>query len=102
MKPIVPLALLMALTACPVVAQDNPASRPLTTQPPAGSYQGYLNSPSNPEQQQTAEVPSEPKSKPLHPGTLRKFNSNSGYGPEVEFETERRQQQQQQMQGRTR
>ncbi|HTH16474.1 MAG TPA: hypothetical protein VL974_07465 [Magnetospirillum sp.] len=92
MKPMIPLAMLLALAACPVVARDyNSPSQPQTTEPPAGSYKGYDESRDLPLSQQTAEVPSYPRGAHPHPGTLERLNSNSGYGPEVEFEAERRQ-----------
>lgn len=75
---------------------DDRVDPSLRAEPPAGAYQGYFESRDLP--QQTAEVPSEPEAAKPHPGTLKKFNSNSGYGPEVEFEVERREAQQKKMQ----
>jgi hypothetical protein len=52
-------------------------------------------------QQQQAEVPQERQADKPHPGTLRKFNTNRGGGPEVEFETQaQREAEQQQRMGR--
>lgn len=92
-------ATLALMGAGPVLAQTAPGQPESPTppseraQPPAGAYQGYFESR---EPEQTAEVPSEPAQRRPHPGTLKKFNSNSGYGPEVEFEVERREAQQKQ------
>lgn len=75
--------------------QSNDLTQPsLREQPPAGAYQGYWESRDRPPEQ-TAEVPSVPEQRHQHPGTLKKFNSNSGYGPEVQFDVDRREAQQQ-------
>ena len=71
------------IVSAPAFAQVN---QPPTSPKPGGSYEGYQQS--QPGGQQQAELPNErPVDKP-HPGTLRKFNSNRGGGPEVEFETQ--------------
>lgn len=66
---------------------DDTLDPSLRAEPPGGAYQGYLDSRDIPEQ--TAELPDEAEQS-VHPGTLKKFNSNSGYGPEVEFDQQRR------------
>lgn len=90
MKQAFVFAVIAALTALPAVAQDRSPPVRTETPPPGGSYQGYLNSRDIPPEQ-TAQMPSDeqPARKP-HPGTLRRFNSNSGYGPEVQFDVDRR------------
>lgn len=83
------LALAAALVASGALAQER---QPLgsATEPPGGTYQGYSNSREYDERnQQTAQMPATPEARPA-PGTLRKFNSNSGYGPEVQFDVDRR------------
>ena len=67
---------------------DDRVNPGLREQPPGGAYQGYLESRDRPPEQM-AEVPSTPAPS-KHPGTLNKFNSNSGYGPEVQFDVDRR------------
>jgi len=84
------MKLMTALAVTAVLAAASPAlaqeRRPQTTQPPGGTYEGYQQS--QPGGQQQAELPDErPVDKP-HPGTLRKFNSNRGGGPEVEFDVQ--------------
>lgn len=83
------LALAAALAASGAIAQER---QPLgsSTEPPGGAYQGYSNSREYDERnQQTAQMPATPGRR-TDPGTLRKFNSNSGYGPEVQFDVDRR------------
>lgn len=89
MKLMTSLAALAFLACAPAFAQSQ-ASQPQTTAPPGGSYQGYPNSRSTPDQ--TAQLPEPKTSSAAQPGHLRKFNSNSGYGPEVQFEVDRREQ----------
>ncbi|HLO75334.1 MAG TPA: hypothetical protein VK196_02615 [Magnetospirillum sp.] len=94
------IAVLATVAAGPTLAQTVqqdqrvPAGREL--EPPGGAYQGYQETRNPPEQ--VAEVPGVPErgNRP-HPGTLTKFNSNTGYGPEVEFEKERREAQQREL-----
>lgn len=104
MKVMMVAAAVAMLGAGPALAQSySPTQGPqsddrynpsLRSEPPAGSYQGYWENRQLPEQQ-TAEVPSARADKPHpHPGTLKKFNSNSGYGPEVQFDVDRREAQQ--------
>lgn len=112
MKMLMVAATAVVLGACPAFAQsytepsqsgpwsDDRTNPSLRAQPPGGAYQGYFETRDRPPEQ-TAEVPSGPtQRKRPHPGTLTKFNSNSGYGPEVEFDVERREAEQQKMQER--
>lgn len=91
--PMMVVALVAALAAPAALAQEwksqEHGSQSGATNPPGGSYQGYFNSRDYPAEQ-TAQVPDETKQKRTDPGTLRKFNSNSGYGPEVQFDVDRR------------
>ena len=83
MKVICALAAVAMVAATSSYAQQSSRS---TTQAPGGTYEGYQQS--RPGGQQQAELPNERPADKAHPGTLRKFNSNRGGGPEVEFETQ--------------
>jgi hypothetical protein len=82
-----------ALAAAPALAQEwrsqEHGSQSGATEPPGGSYQGYLGQDERLGDQQQAQVPEE-TTPHRDPGTLRKFNSNTGYGPEVQFDEDRR------------
>ena len=78
-------ALVVAATMAATSSFAQQSSRS-TTQAPGGTYEGYQQS--RPGGQQQAELPNERPADMAHPGTLRKFNSNRGGGPEVEFETQ--------------
>jgi len=83
MKVMCALAFVAMAAATSSFAQQSSRS---TTQPPGGTYEGYPQS--RPGGQQQAELPNERPADKVHPGTLRKFNSNRGGGPEVEFEVQ--------------
>lgn len=84
------VALAAALAAPGALAQSQEhGSQSGATEPPGGAYRGYFDSRDIP-QEQTAQVPDESQEQRPAPGTLRKFNSNSGYGPEVQFDVDRR------------
>lgn len=85
------IALAAVLAAGPALAQgrssDTGYPSGSTTAPPGGTYQGLTETRRTPEE--IASGPSQPAPKP-HPGKLRKFSSNNGYGPEVQFDVDRR------------
>ncbi|MGE5516316.1 MAG: hypothetical protein ACM31D_10920 [Bacteroidota bacterium] len=82
-------AALAAFLAAPAAFSQQADPRGSATEPPGGAYRGYPDTRDVPEQQ-TAQVPSVAEEGRIDPGTLRKFNSNSGYGPEVQFDVDRR------------